>query len=281
MANAELRKYLGYVLEAERSVLILKKAVSKMNGRIQMLGVEKDIPLPKKTKLSMNAESNVVAFALGFAIFGAIAGWVYGAINAERGWFIFKLLYAKFSYILLGVGLALIPIVIFAIIAKIKHKSRDKKKMREYRNKKANEHSRAIGELSTKNNALNYLNKTKEQLASTQQVLSKLYSLNIIHPEFRNIVAVSSFYQYVDTGMCDKLEGHEGAYTLYLHESWYRTLSSQIENIIDRLDQIQSNQFVLYRAVKSANEKIDRLARTSEMTLTYAKATARNSEIIA
>jgi len=64
--------------------------------------------------------------------------------------------------------------------------------------------------------------------------LHQLYKANIIHPKYRGLIPVSMFYDYVDTGRCSTLTGHEGAYNIYESE-----LRDQI--IFDKLDKINNN----------------------------------------
>jgi len=130
MTNVELRKYLGYVIEAERSVMILKKAVSKMNDRIQMLGQERAIEAPKKEKSADGVEGTIHGI-LGSIIIGALGGWIVSAFMAEKGWFIFKLFYAQFKHIAIGALVVLIPALIYIIASAFARKSRNRQRNRD------------------------------------------------------------------------------------------------------------------------------------------------------
>ena len=297
MGKTELKKYLSFVLETEKNVLILKKTANKTYNRIQNLGKAKQIKKPAYTKItsSLGGGFSSIYFAVvagaAIGLIVAIVRWLGRAIaETTGGGFIFEFIWNLFAElsmkdlgICIGIGAGIgalvgIPIFIYYLVAR---SSDNRVEQQNYEVSLSNEQNRVVKELAIKKDAEKYYATIQKQLKATEQVLKQLYSLNILHKNFRNIIAVASIYQYLDTGMCTALEGHEGAYTLYLHESWYQKLSSQLDNIIDRLDQIQANQFVLLQAVKSANERIDKLAKTSELTLAYAKATARNSEIIA
>jgi hypothetical protein len=301
MVNKELRKYLSCVLEAERNVLILKNAAKKMYGNIQRLGQAKSISTPYESKVDTGKSVGrffgwgICCLVVGLIVGGIIAmsisannrdsvpvtinGRVSGYIEVHSDSFdpsIMVVVTVVGALIGLGIGIA---IAYFITASKLKEtKNYNNKRQEEYSDALAQDKNRVSRELSTKDNAMQHYNTIRKQLTASQRVLDNLYSLNIIHNEFRNIIAIASFYQYIDTGMCDTLKEAKG---FFFHESWYRKLSSQLDDIIYRLDQIQDNQFILLRTVKSANEKVDRLTKTSELTLSYAQATAHNSEIMA
>ncbi len=87
----------------------------------------------------------------------------------------------------------------------------------------------------------------------TSQALQALYSLDILHPKYRDLVAVSSIYGYLDTGRCTQLEGHEGAYNIYEDERLQKIIISKLDDVINRLDRIEQNQYMLYRAIQYGN----------------------------
>ena len=62
------------------------------------------------------------------------------------------------------------------------------------------------------------VNKAESLLKQFLDTRQKLYSCNIIFTKYQNIVALTSFYKYLDSGRCDKLEGSYGAYNLYERE---------------------------------------------------------------
>lgn len=52
-----------------------------------------------------------------------------------------------------------------------------------------------------------------ERLEETKKILEQLYNTNIIFLKYRNIIAISSFYEYLMAGRCTELEGAEGPIT--------------------------------------------------------------------
>jgi hypothetical protein len=96
----------------------------------------------------------------------------------------------------------------------------------------------------------------QEQLQALQGTRNKLYSLDAIYPKYRNLVAVTSFYEYFDSGRCDELEGAQGAYNLFEAEKRTDVIIYQIDAILARLGKIADNQYKLYTEMTRVNENI-------------------------
>lgn len=83
----------------------------------------------------------------------------------------------------------------------------------------------------------------------------------------RSLIPISSFCDYLQSGVCETLEGHEGCYNKFDLEVRLDTIISRIDDVIDNLDQIKFNQHTLYEEVVKCNEKLDNLSTgISEMT---------------
>lgn len=91
-------------------------------------------------------------------------------------------------------------------------------------------------------------------LAETKALLQKLYDLNLIFPKYRNLVAMSTIYEYYASGRCSQLEGPDGAYNLYESELRQNLVINQLEGIANKLDQIQQNQYTLYTEIHNIGE---------------------------
>lgn len=87
-------------------------------------------------------------------------------------------------------------------------------------------------------------------LSETKAILDELYSADIIYSKYRNLPALTSIYEYLITGRCEELTGPHGAYNLYEDELRKDTIISQMNLVIQNLEQIKSNQYMLYEQVK-------------------------------
>lgn len=86
-----------------------------------------------------------------------------------------------------------------------------------------------------------------------QGVLKSLYEEGPIYPKYRNLVAVSTIYEYLASGRCDRLEGPNGAYNLYEMELRQNIVIGQLSTITEPLEQIKENQYTLYYEIQNAN----------------------------
>lgn len=80
--------------------------------------------------------------------------------------------------------------------------------------------------------------------------------MNILHPDYRNIVAVCSLCQYLDSERCYSLKGYDGAYNIYEQEKRMDIIITKLVDIIENLKQIQRNQQMIYNAIVSAHTAV-------------------------
>ena len=95
----------------------------------------------------------------------------------------------------------------------------------------------------------------------TKKLRDELYSLNIIFPKYRNLVALCSFYEYLISGRCATLEGHEGAYNIFENEIRMNMIISNLQEVITHLKQIEQNQYMLHAAITEGNQKMNTLIK--------------------
>lgn len=91
-------------------------------------------------------------------------------------------------------------------------------------------------------------------------------------------------YQYLDSGRCYTLTGHEGAYNLYESELRMNRILGKLDDIIVRLNEILDNQRILADELKRSNQNItylcnsiDAIGETTELMKYYSQIAAANS----
>lgn len=109
---------------------------------------------------------------------------------------------------------------------------------------------------------------TMELLQKTIAARNELYAAGIIFGKYQNAVALSSFYEYLMSGRCEKLEGTNGAYNLYESEVRANRVIEQLDTVIDSLEQIKSNQYMMYSAMCSMKKELTQLNDTMNNALT-------------
>lgn len=124
------------------------------------------------------------------------------------------------------------------------------------------------------------LENIRQEQTKTKQALASVYSLNVIHPKYRNLVAVASFCEYFETGRCSQLEGHEGAYNIYEQEIRLDRIITKLDVIISKLEEIKNNQYVLYQSIMQANNVLNRIDKANYQMLCSLDTIQKNSELI-
>ena len=119
------------------------------------------------------------------------------------------------------------------------------------------------------------------ELTQTRNILDQYYDLGYIHKSYRGLVPVCTIYQYLDSGRCFTLEGHEGAYNLYESELRMNIILGKLDDVISRLDDISSSQQLLVDEIRKSNDKIDRLCNQAEEIQNSAAVTQYYSQITA
>ena len=116
----------------------------------------------------------------------------------------------------------------------------------------------------------NLLQVAKEKYNETLNILDTIYSFDIIHPKYRSLIPICSFYEYFDIGICNSLKGHTGAYRQYEKDIQMNRIITSLDNINDKLDIIIENQNQLYNELqrikkyqKDMCNKIDYLCQTN------------------
>ena len=99
-------------------------------------------------------------------------------------------------------------------------------------------------------------NGIKQELKKVISARDELYSYNIIYEKYRNYVALTSLYEYLDSGRCDSLEGSEGAYNLFEAELRTNEIIVQLKTIVESLESVKANQFILYKEMKKVNKNL-------------------------
>ena len=94
--------------------------------------------------------------------------------------------------------------------------------------------------------------------------LNRAYSCNVIYPTYRNLVAVTSFHDYLQSNRCDRLDGHEGAYNIFNVEARLDKIITRLDQIGSQLEAIRHTQYMLYTTVKESNRQLEVLSGAAQ-----------------
>lgn len=96
---------------------------------------------------------------------------------------------------------------------------------------------------------------------------NSLYAYEIVFGKYRNVVALSTFYEYLMAGRCTTLDGTDGAYNLYENEIRADMIISQLSQVIEKLDDIKDTQYMIYSELQTVNRSLDHLNKTMDTAL--------------
>jgi len=264
MGVEELKKYLEAVIEIEKSIYTQESVISEIDDNIASLGRSQRFPKIEPPRKGGSEVYSYLAIAGTFLVVGVpliLLGTCLG------GDFLFDCLSGPLLILS-------IPAIIGAIIAvivffrKLAEEKRDyRNAVTEYKRKIARQNSQKIRDKERVNNELLFIaprlveqrEMLMDKLMESRRVLQEIYALDVIYIKYRNIVAACSFYDYIMSGRCNTLEGHEGAYNIFENQIRLDLIISKLDVVISKLEDIKENQFMLYHALSEGNELTSKL----------------------
>ena len=262
--DTRLVEYLKNVVALEKSVYIQRETIQRIKFKICNLGIRSRLVEPEPPEKELPSFEGTLSFA-----------------------FIFMLIFGIFN-----VGL-MIPGAVFGfcLVLYINYRTVTKRyeermgvywqKKHQYDKALYDECLRLDRENSQKAKLIEMLKTMENHLYETRILLRRYYMRDIIFEKYQNIVAVCSFYEYLLSGRCTTLTGHEGAYNIYETEARFERIYTKLDEIVTKLDDIKQNQYVLYDAIQDGNRMTRRLVDESLRQATLTAQIADNAELAA
>lgn len=251
--DGSLKGYLRVVASMESQLWNQNRLVTRLKQRISGLGCPKNIEMPQRGSYD-KTDSFAGIMIVSFFVLGIIT--LYNVLEALVSKGFLSALLTLVVGAILSFG---IPAVIFVPLGYALGAPDYKKAMAEYETKSRRDKQRVDRELVLKKQIQEQLDSVEDECKRTKKALNALYSLSIIHSSYRNLVAVSSLYDYIDKGICKRLEGRDGAYAFYEEELRFQRIESKLDIIIEKLDQIASNQEYLASLIREGNSAMSRI----------------------
>lgn len=280
MTTAELKEYLGMVVQTEKEVNLQEQLCRQLDEKekaynrsieTSMRRIRMEIGIPSVPELKNTNASNTKGLLIICLLTLAATGISY--FLADK----LELYFFIYIFLLLCLPAFLSLIYLIGIMlgeyteAVQKDKDEYTRAMSNYQHKCQEneeikqENSRCeieIQQLKIQKQASEaYRQQIETSLTSSRQNLEKMYSYNVVFPKYRNYVMVSSLYEYLCAGRCTTLEGHEGAYNILELEIRLDRIITRLDRILQNLAAIQANQYTLYSCLQDSNRKIDTLLR--------------------
>ncbi len=134
----------------------------------------------------------------------------------------------------------------------------------------------------------------EQSLAETQDLLQRLYAVDVIFPKYRSLVPISIMCEYFLTGRCTELTGPNGAYNLYEAELRQNLIINKLDQIVENLEAIRDSQYMLYSELRTLNKTASDISAdirdlcdtakdiesSARLTANCAEITAKNTEAL-
>lgn len=275
MTYENLKAYVKNVYELESSLYQQRQLSRQLQYEINIrYNYSGDTRPLKKTEYKVDFLELFEA-SLGFAMIGGIIGIVLRLFLRK----LFQTLWIAFPIF----GLLFLPIWELDIFYKIKHSNaevdRENKEIAKHNAQLCTKMRKQADVIQTELDRLN------NSIAQTLHTLDIYYQMNIIAPKYQhNLIAISSFHEYLTLERTHSLTfnpGDSGAYNIFENELRLNVIIGKLDDIIDRLDQIKSNQYSLYQAIQSSNRTSNQILQATRQSSQRLEAIENNSVISA
>ncbi len=313
MEAVDITTYLQKAFELEASLDRQSRAIKEAKKMLEFKNPkEPDIKMPKKHVVSEPVIKNVEG---GKAKAGAYGVLIFGIII-----FIASFWIGGFPYGVLLMGVILGGPFIYMGVWFINKFNEEAKKIEEFNKESRNRYEKDVVWCKSKNEEelkAYYIEVEKAQKKyevekkgcaigkeavkkmelscnKTRDTLKRLYDLNVIFPKYRNLVAISTMYEYLASGRCSQLTGPDGAYNLFESELRQNIIIGELGMIIRQLEDIKQSQYMLYSELKKSNkilsdissdmtklvETAQDISQAAKITAYYSQVTAENTEAL-
>ncbi len=271
--EGKIPQYLEKVVSLEKSIYAQNQTIQALQNRINNLGHARvRAPYQPEKSYDFDFKTFFGTLLMG-AILGIFASIFFGSWKTCAFW----------GAVILGGGWIALECMVNSD-TNSERRDRYNQEMREYQQ----DTNRVKNEIEEKKNLEDIMRSMVKQRNETVNILEHFYSVDVIFPKYRNLIAMCSIYEYFLSGRCDKLSGYEGAYNIFENEVRLDQICTKLDDVIHNLEQIRHNQFELYSAIQEGNKISQQLLNASihqakllEKTAENTAITARNAEIAA
>ncbi len=278
-------EHLTHVAFLEKTIFAYKTAYENIENQISSLGnknnYEKPQPINVLETFQMCTWIILPAFLISAVILCLTGGHFWSDLIC-----LLTVVLALFNGELMGrlfaaLGIAiLIAFAVFLVAIFVQYKNYSEEKEL-YENNVKNDERRVDRELDYIGELFNQQNEITERCEECEKLLNRLYSLNIIYPTYRNMVAILTILEYFKSGRCNSLTGAHGAYDTFSYEEKQNLIISKLDTVIYMLDDIRNSQYLLYDAISTANALSQSICDQNERMIETGNEIKENTKLIA
>lgn len=277
-------QYLRYAKDLEQAVFTYRNAFLQLESRVRTLGHRKEINEPKAaslTEVSPGIGLFFIFFAIALVISCFAGGSLFSNIFAYVTIFPFFVDSGLRIKLLICLGAALVLWCLVFLCKAVMASTEHNQQMSNYKSKLNSDQQRVERERGMIQVLRKQQTDIEKQINTNSRLLEQLYDLNILHPKFRNMVAVITMLEYFEYGRCTTLQGPHGACSFYADEELHKRIISKLDVVIHKLDDIRQTQQYLYEAIQEANATAYRIYENSQRMLESNRQIAENTALTA
>ncbi len=98
------------------------------------------------------------------------------------------------------------------------------------------------------------LSAVSDEIFQTKKLRNEFYSEKILPEKYRNLAAVSTMYEWLDTKRCTEIYGHGGLFDTYEYDLQIGTVINNLQEINAKMNIVIQNQKILIKEVRRGNE---------------------------
>ncbi len=248
-------EYLNKAASLEKSLYTQDTTIEEVEAHIDSLGRSVRYQVPQSPdRESIDADD--FKGAVGLAALGAMGCFFIGIF---AGW---TWTHLKIVALVLFVGWLLLVGIAKACGNKDNNKQYERE-MAHYSYLVAEDRKRVNAEKEEAKALSNILRQMQDKRDETDLVRKRFYAEDVIFPKYRNLITVCTFYEYFLSQRCFQLTGPGGAYNTYENEIRLDMICTKLDDVIEKLEQIKTNQSFLYDAIQESNQISQKLLAES------------------
>lgn len=108
------------------------------------------------------------------------------------------------------------------------------------------------------------LTDVNKEFRETNALRNKFYSENVLPEKYRNLVAVSTMYQWLRDGRCTQIYGHGGLFDTYEYDLRLGAIVGNLQELNQKMNVALHNQQILIKEVRRGNEIAQNILQYAE-----------------
>lgn len=288
LAPSVIVEHLTIAKELESERYTLQLAIAKIQSKINTLVYYNQFTPPKSVSVKKFFITALITLAILIPIYLVIDSPIFVSYLSNLTSNSYDTIDFMNNSVQIKIAISIIgPLCILAFtilngsISAMRANSKYKNAVQQYNNLVNNDTARVNNENIQKQQLKQQINDMQDKINNISETLNQLYSLDIIHPKYRNMITVIRLLEYFDSGRCTALTGTGGAYNKYEKEIRQDTIISKLDTAINCLYQIRDTQYMLYESLEDCLDELGAITTQNDKLISTNQDISQNSAIAA